>query len=260
MKKIIFIFLLLLPLSLFAENPSCQPGKLATSNYYKALIWSQNSAERNAVFREVFSGAELQVLGRAKDRNLKPGGWGVVFGLDNTLLDTSSYYRTMALQCKDPDQLTFLNNLTEKNYPSTPGAAKITCNIQKMGGLVSIVTRRDPTQAPGVVDATVNNLVRQNICFDQIIFMNGGKTNKNPYFRSIILGEYPDSLMVTQKLPAHLVVAYFGDNIQDFPNLTQSQMLQNNQADSPAYDNFGMFYFMLPNPIYGSWEYNNIDG
>ena len=46
------------------------------------------------------------------------------------------------------------------------------------------------------------------------------------------------------------VVAFLGDNILDFPNLTQAAA---KKADT-ALDAFGVTYFMLPNPMYGSWQ------
>jgi predicted secreted acid phosphatase len=43
-----------------------------------------------------------------------------------------------------------------------------------------------------------------------------------------------------------------GDNIQDFPKLSQSLR---DEADA-AFGAFGTRYFVLPNPMYGSWERN----
>jgi predicted secreted acid phosphatase len=48
------------------------------------------------------------------------------------------------------------------------------------------------------------------------------------------------------------VVLWVGDNIQDFPALTQAVRLQGDAA-------FGVFserYIVLPNPMNGSWESN----
>jgi len=42
-----------------------------------------------------------------------------------------------------------------------------------------------------------------------------------------------------------------GDNIGDFPGLSQSS-----RDDPGALDDFGDRFFVLPNPMYGSWEGN----
>jgi predicted secreted acid phosphatase len=45
-------------------------------------------------------------------------------------------------------------------------------------------------------------------------------------------------------------VAFLGDNIRDFPGLGQSVREQPDQAFAA----FGTRFFLLPNPMYGSWE------
>jgi predicted secreted acid phosphatase len=45
-------------------------------------------------------------------------------------------------------------------------------------------------------------------------------------------------------------VAFLGDNILDFPRLSQPAALAAEAALAP----FGARYFILPNPMYGSWQ------
>jgi predicted secreted acid phosphatase len=52
----------------------------------------------------------------------------------------------------------------------------------------------------------------------------------------------------SQALPALTVVEWLGDNIQDFPHLTQD--VRNDPAA------FGRTFFVIPNPVYGSWQRN----
>jgi predicted secreted acid phosphatase len=51
-------------------------------------------------------------------------------------------------------------------------------------------------------------------------------------------------------MPPLAVVMWVGDNIQDFPALTQAVL----DHGPSALDAFGRTYIMLPNPMYGSWE------
>ena len=46
------------------------------------------------------------------------------------------------------------------------------------------------------------------------------------------------------------IVAFVGDNILDFPRLAQSIKAQG----APAFTDFGVRYFLVPNPMYGSWQ------
>ncbi|MEP6834205.1 MAG: hypothetical protein ABJB74_12465, partial [Gemmatimonas sp.] len=56
----------------------------------------------------------------------------------------------------------------------------------------------------------------------------------------------------TSKLPAMKVVMWLGDNIQDFPTLGQE--VRNGGA--AGFAEFGRSWFVLPNPLYGSWDKN----
>ena len=47
-------------------------------------------------------------------------------------------------------------------------------------------------------------------------------------------------------------MAFVGDNIQDFPGLNQGLR----QKGEAALAEFGIKFFLLPNPMYGSWETN----
>jgi len=53
-------------------------------------------------------------------------------------------------------------------------------------------------------------------------------------------------------LPPLDIVAVVGDNIQDFPGQSQAIRKQGDEAFAP----FGARFFVLPNPMYGSWERN----
>jgi predicted secreted acid phosphatase len=50
----------------------------------------------------------------------------------------------------------------------------------------------------------------------------------------------------------YTAVEYVGDNILDFPVLTQD--LRN--MDASAFNQFGEDYFLIPNPMYGSFDKN----
>jgi predicted secreted acid phosphatase len=45
-------------------------------------------------------------------------------------------------------------------------------------------------------------------------------------------------------------VAFLGDNIFDFPGLSQAIVKQGDEA----FAQFGVRFFVLPNPMYGSWN------
>ena len=71
-------------------------------------------------------------------------------------------------------------------------------------------------------------------------------SDKTPRFESVTDGTTPAGL------PPLDVVAVLGDNILDFPGMDQSLR----REGASAFADFGTRYFVLPNPMYGSWERN----
>jgi predicted secreted acid phosphatase len=125
-----------------------------------------------------------------------------------------------------------------------PGAAPYIRKVHDVGGRVIIVTNR----GEDVCAETRENLRRIEIAADLVLCAPSGQSDKNVRFRAIESGSASPSV------PALRVVMYVGDNIQDFPNLTQSSRLG---ADT-AFAEFGRTYFLLPNPMYGSSERNPV--
>jgi predicted secreted acid phosphatase len=75
---------------------------------------------------------------------------------------------------------------------------------------------------------------------------DAGPSDKNARFESVARGTTPAGL------PPLEVVAFVGDNIQDFPGQSQALRQEADEAFAP----FGTRFFVLPNPMYGSWERN----
>ena len=75
-----------------------------------------------------------------------------------------------------------------------------------------------------VMTTTVANLKQQGVYFDQVLLANQ-RDSKTPSdkihrFNAVNTANYDASQMVwSNKLPAHKVIAYFGDNIQISLNL-----------------------------------------
>jgi predicted secreted acid phosphatase len=111
--------------------------------------------------------------------------------------------------------------------------------VRELGGRVAIVTNR----ADSLCAATRENLAAVRIQADLVLCQRPGESDKNLRFQRIQAGAAAAST------PALAVVAWIGDNIQDFPRLTQAA-----RGDTAALGEFGRRYFMIPNPMYGSWD------
>jgi predicted secreted acid phosphatase len=85
------------------------------------------------------------------------------------------------------------------------------------------------------------------LAFDVILCKpDAGPGDKNPRFEAVAKGA------THAGLPPLEIVAYVGDNIHDFPSLSQAVRSQGDDAFAA----FGVRFFALPNPMYGSWERN----
>jgi 5'-nucleotidase (lipoprotein e(P4) family) len=237
---------------------TCIAGRPDTSANYQAAKWYRDSAERIAQYNEIYTLGLEKIQQKVKQQKLGKKNWGVILDIDETVLDNSEYAKEDVLTCNNASLKGFYAFAEQKLSIATPGASNFTCKIQKLGGKVVLITNRDGTFDNKIQKATIDNLKSAGICFNNVVFANGPKdNNKTPRFEAVTVGKY-NNIIATGKLPQLKILGYFGDNIQDFPNITQSEAIKQDQ-NSDFYKKFGQDYFSLPNPTYGSWEKNQFN-
>lgn len=256
MKKKVILVLLSLSSFAFAKDYVCS-GDPKDPSITRAVKWYRDSAEKKALYRQIFGLGENYIDVQAK--NLKPKEWGVVLDIDETTLDNTRYFKECGETADDEND--FSQYIVLKEYSTAlPGVKHLTCKVERMGGYVTLISNRDGSY-PGVLKATIENLKHEGVCFDQVILANRrdakNASDKNPRFNSVTSGKYdnPRAMVWSNTLPAHKVIAYFGDNIQDFPNFKQPAAVKLDDNDS-SFNIFGNGNFILPNPTYGSWLAN----
>ncbi|HEX3928140.1 MAG TPA: HAD family acid phosphatase [Gemmatimonadales bacterium] len=201
------------------------------------VCWFRASAEYRALTLQVYrdAGDHLAELARGKSRN----GWAVILDADETVLDNSEYQQRLVVSGRPFSDSTWALWVNQHAAGAVPGAVDFIRRVQTMGGRVAIVTNR----AESLCDATRQNLATLSVHPDLLLCQPGVEIDKNPRFERIARGT------AVSGIGPLVVVAWIGDNIQDFPNLHQSV------RDTPAaLDSFGRRFFLLPNPMYGSWQ------
>lgn len=270
MKKILFTaFSLSLLNHSFATETKPQPkDQCAPASHPVELThsvqWYHTSAEQKALYHQAFNLGSDYIAQWVKANHPKKQTWGIILDIDETVLDNSWYFYQCGEGFQNPAaEFEHYVSLPKKSV-ALPGAAELVHQVRELGGYVSFVTNRDGTYKDSTgnsLDATVENLKQEHIEFDQVILANNKKSknhsDKNLRFEAVINGKgYDKNEMVwTNTLPAHQVIAYFGDNIQDFPRLKQAQVNKLETHDA-TFDHFGHGYFIIPNPMYGSWQGN----
>ncbi|MDD3266234.1 MAG: HAD family acid phosphatase [Burkholderiales bacterium] len=236
---------------------TCIIGTPKSSQSYNAVKWYRDSAERTALYRQTYTIGLEKVSAMVQKNKLQNNKWGVILDIDETVLDNSLYEKDHVDNCSNYNPKTMYPFMEKKVSIATPGSVKFTCSVQKMGGKVVLVTNRDGTFDDKIQQATIDNLKSEGLCFDNVVFANGDKDhNKTPRFEAVAAGNYTGIVAQKNNLPGFKVIAYFGDNIQDFPNSKQSDISQLS-PDDKYFDKLGQEYFSIPNPTYGSWERND---
>jgi 5'-nucleotidase (lipoprotein e(P4) family) len=199
--------------------------------------WFRVSAEYRALAQQAYQVAIERLpdltLGRAA------GKWAVILDADETVLDNSEYQRRRAVLDSGYTSATWAAWVNERAAPAVPGAAEFTRRVHGIGGLVVIVTNRTEDQC----EATRANLRTIGAAVDAVLCQASGESDKNPRFQRVQAGA-----AVAGAGPLD-VVAWVGDNILDFPGMTQAS-----RNDPRLLAEFGRRYFILPNPMYGSWQ------
>ena len=236
---ILFLNLSLVNASTPIKNVPCQAYSLKTT----AVTWWRDSAERKAIYREVFLIAQQKIQKKVVSEKLQPRTWGVIVDIDETILDNSEWNKAnIHGHCYDWDDYA-----AKKFARAIPGAKTFLQSIHQLGGNVNLVTNRSER----LRQVTEKNLHEEGLYFDQILLKpnehQAWYSDKNQRFNAVITGSKPS------QLKAQHIVAWMGDNIQDFPRLKQTQVNQLN-GNNKVYDEFGEMFFIIPNPMYGSWE------
>ncbi|MGH7505336.1 MAG: HAD family acid phosphatase [Longimicrobiales bacterium] len=210
-----------------------------TASLPLSIHWTRSSAEHDAVFLQVYrsAGERLEMLARGR----AAGTWAVILDADETVLDNSTYQKERAEARLGFTSETWNAWVRRVEAGALPGAAAFIARAGALGGRVVIVTNRDEE----VCDDTRRNFVALDIAVDAVLCRPPSSGEKNPRFHAVAEG-------TAAGLPPLDVLLWIGDNIQDFPALTQEIRTRGDAT----YDEFGRMYFILPNPMYGSWEGN----
>jgi 5'-nucleotidase (lipoprotein e(P4) family) len=203
-----------------------------------SLLWSRTSAEHHAAYLQTYRQATERVETEGTRR--RKGTWAVILDIDETVLDNSEFEREQV--GKPFDRQAFTDWCRREESQPLPGAQQFLHRVHELGGRIALVTNREEE----VCEQTRNNLRKESLEFDEVL-CSPGTANKNPRFDAVQRGESPSTL------PALTIVLWMGDNIQDFPDLFQATM---RDAADGAFTDFGTRFFVLPNPMYGSWTEN----
>jgi 5'-nucleotidase (lipoprotein e(P4) family) len=240
MKHAVVLFLISLVLGCRSAAPGRPAAPPSRPEMPRSLHWVRNSAEYRALVLETYRLAGSQIERAAQGR--EPGSWAVILDADETVLDNSTYEKELIEQGVTHNPERWAAFVARRISPAVPGAPAFVRRVRELGGRVAIVSNRTEAECPD----TATNLDQLGIPHDAVLCKSPETKDKGPRFEKVARGE-----AFADGRPAE-VLMWVGDNIQDFPGLTQSMR----KGPEDAYAPFGTRFIALPNPMYGSWEAN----
>jgi len=208
----------------------------------RSAHWTRNSAEYQALVRQAYNvaSARLRELAAARDE----GTWAVALDADETIIDNSAYEKELTLQGLESTNELWDGWVARRAAPPLPGVVEFLELVHELGGRVAVVTNRIDEHCPD----TRANFRAFDIPFDVILCRTGDR-RKEPRWESLENGT------ASPDLPPLEIILWMGDNIRDFPDFDQDVRFESGEA----FADFGSRYFVVPNPVYGSWTGNPQD-
>ena len=234
-----------------SQTPAASPGPAPVQSVPAAaavpaqlpesIRWMQNSAEYVAIATQTYRLATARVEAGAQGR--AAGTWAVVLDADDTVINNIPYQAGLFRDGVTHTPERFTAWVRQRASTAVPGAKGFLSRVHELGGRVAIVTNRLQIEC----EDTAENLRMLSLTFDAVVCRPEGapaSADKSPRFRAVAAGQTPAS-----RTPVD-VLLYVGDNIQDFPGGSQALRAQG----EAAFGDVGVRWFVLPNPMYGSWQ------
>jgi 5'-nucleotidase (lipoprotein e(P4) family) len=240
-----------------APAPAAKPAGPGPDDLLQATVWTQLSVEHDLVYREVYRNAREKLLRALHDktwdalphdertgsvRGLKPA---VILDVDETVLDNSAYEARLIRNGTWYNDASFGMWAREEKARALPGALAFTRFADRHGVRVFYLTNR----AKDLGAVTLANLRKLGFPVHKNAFLGLGtyvkgceQIGSQKTCRRELIGRH------------YRVLMQFGDQVGDFVTILSNTPNGRRKAVAPYMDWIGERWFVLPNPMYGSWE------
>ncbi|MBN2731584.1 MAG: 5'-nucleotidase, lipoprotein e(P4) family [Balneolaceae bacterium] len=244
------LYILLFCCIIFVSCSSTQPLQNPTTS---ATLWMQNAAEYKALTTMVYQSAANDlgpILNKNETASLEQEGSNyqelppaVILDVDETVLDNSPFQARLIKQNETYTPEKWNEWVREEQAEAIAGALAFTKAAADKGITVFYLTNREAQ----VEEATFDNLkelgfpLREDV--DVLLTKN----------------ERPDWTSAKVNRRMHVAENYnilmlFGDNLNDFLPAEDITHEERQALIDKHRERFGTQWFVLPNPVYGSWE------
>lgn len=180
----------------------------------------------------------------------------IVVDLDETVLDNSFYQARRALVGGEYDEASWQAWMSEASAPAIPGARDFLLTAAAAGHRIFYVTNRLclPSSSTANDPCPAKSWTQRNL-------LALGLPNAEDTETLMLRGERPEwrtsdkSVRRSWIATRYRIVALVGDDLRDFADRAIYSA-----SESRLREQFGTRWFLLPNPLYGSWERAIVDG
>jgi acid phosphatase len=166
----------------------------------------------------------------------------VIFDLDETLIDNAEFHARLVAEGREPDREAWMAWNREARARAVPGAREFVRWLDQRGVRVYYVSNRPADERA----ATRRQLEVLGFPVDR----DGG----NLLLRDDAAGFGRDKGSRRQLVDrTHRVIALFGDNLGDFIGGVLAERATRPSRIAPYQSWWGERWYVLPNPMYGSW-------
>jgi 5'-nucleotidase (lipoprotein e(P4) family) len=229
------------------STPACNPGH----SILNATLYVQSSAEYRAAATQTYAAARRALdealadparVGATEETNADPSQPpAIIVDADETVLDNTAFEARVIQAGLTYDEKVWKQWTSEGAATAIPGAAEFLAYARSRGVTVFYVTNRDEDERAG----TLANLRRLGFPLDDaganLLLRENKESNKSPR-RQRVADRYRVLLMA-------------GDDLNDFANVRRAPWQERDELITRTKDWWGTRWFMLPNPMYGSWEH-----
>jgi 5'-nucleotidase (lipoprotein e(P4) family) len=225
-----------------AAAPAAPAAAQSPELLAREVKWVRDSEEYATLARQTYRMAARAVTAAVRD--LPRGrGWAVVLDVDETALDNTAYELERRAYRVPHDEAVFAAWIARREAAVVPGAAEFVAEVRRLGGRVAWITNRlEPTREDTRANLALRDLWRDG---DRLCLATGD-TAYTKGARRIELTRGAGACAWTGEPVT--IVAFVGDALGDFPRAGETDPDAGNDAA------FGARFFLLPNPMYGSWE------
>jgi 5'-nucleotidase (lipoprotein e(P4) family) len=255
-----FLFLLLLGLFVMPGCASLQtsstspvsPLRAASDGRLDAILWQTTSVEYRVLAQSIYGAAKSHLERALADRQWTalPAQGGnfqhlppaVIMDIDETVIDTSGF-QSLLVKTAARFSRTRWRDWSSQNEPgAVPGAIEFISFAQSRGVTVFFVTNRDYATE----SLTRKHLVSAGIKLPDDIDTVLSQSERPDWGTD--KGSRRDFIAKTYR-----VLMLFGDDLADFISEYRASA-QVRMSEAMKHNEWGTKWFMLPNPMYGSWE------